>query len=1172
MNECALVSIVIPAYNPEFFETALSSALNQSWPNCEVIIHDDSQDDTISLICERYASRSDTPIYYTKNEIRLWEEGNVLAGVRLAKGKYVKFLYDDDIIYEHAITRLIAALESSPQNRMASSRRTRIDVHGKPLVDILATAYPFTGDAILHGPDVVKFFTDHNVNFIGEPSAVLCYRDDLLSFGDELFKLKGEHLYFLTDMTLFLKLLHLGNLAFVAEPLAAFRVSENQSSQYVHLEKYSGEVAKTYARLPQLIRELGWYAGDAESNQFVNVAPMHDKENFRKENLLSALTDSVHLSAQKFYSDSIHRWLDERRLLPAQRPLAEAYQLARSIHQTLTLFILQRGNTPEAVAATLHSVQKYAGYGLTLDPVVIDATAPVIAIHAHLATHACDWVMFVDAGETLIHSGMLMFDLALDGAAGCDALYGDEFHQMNGKIVSAAMRPDFNLDLLLSYPTEMARHWIFRTDTLLALGGFDPACQQAWQFDYIVRLIEQKGIGFAGHLPEPFVMGHPQTLATQPEEVAILTRHLHNRGYPRGTVEAPQPGLYALRYHHEQQPLVSIIIPTKDQIQILITCVTSLLEQTRYRNYELLIVDNNSETPEALQWLEGISAIDPERIRVLRYPHPFNYSAINNMAAREARGEYLVLLNNDTATLSGDWLDHLLNHGQRPEVGVVGAKLLYPTGKIQHAGVVLGLRGPADHPFIGSENTRAGFMNRLLLDQNYNVVTAACLLIRKSVYEQVGGLDEEQFKVSYNDVDLCLKVREAGYLSVWTPHAVVMHEGSVSQNKVDKATAEKKRQRFMGEQDAMYQKWLPLIANDPAYNPNLSLDDAGFQLALSNQNSWQPLHWKPLPALMAFPLPSHHAGQQRLRWPLEGLRDAGLADVQINNGAISYAEVARYAPTSLILQQQISPFATEWIARLRKILPTFTIFDLDEFLPAMPAQHPTREKFPADISTALRAMLEQADRLVVASEAMAESCAGLHHDIRVMPTCLSPHLWADLTSLRGVGKKPRVGWVGAAWANSDLEVIHKVISQLADSVDWVFLGYCPPSLRSSVAEYHAAVRPEWHAQKLASLNLDLAVLPLADNAWNRTMNASRLLEFGACGVPVICSDIASLRNDFHATRVENRAKSWRDAIEMHLRDADANRAAGYTLRAQVYQHGMLLGDNLLTQMQIWLPD
>lgn len=1186
MNEHALVSIVVPAYNPVFFETALLSALNQSWPNLEIVICDDSLDDSIRLVSEHYAASSLIPVRYYKNEVRLNEEGNVRRAVHLAQGKYIKFLYDDDIIYADCVSRLVAALESAPDNRLASSRRMRIDADGKPMVDIAATAYPFVGDVIINGTDALSLFADHLFNFVGEPSVVLCYRDDLVSYGENLFLLQGESMPFLGDMAVFVKLLHAGNLAFLADTLSAFRVTESQSSQLAKVDKFRDMVARTYTRMPEALRELGWYKGDREQNQMVRVAPMSDPTRFQQENLLRGVFESLQRAQRDYQSWQIGQWLNERQLTARQQVHAEAFQQRRGTQQTLCVVIDQQGHSVEATAITLASLEAWMGYGLTIEPVVLSSDAVELqvttilassadrinAINTWVAGHPGDWILFLQAGETLIKSGMLTFDLALDSAAGCDAIYGDEIYQDGDRIVGTALRPDFNLDLLLSCPAEMARHWIFRTDTLLALGGFNPDYAQAWQFEMITRLIEHKGIQFAGHLPEPFVTAHPPVRVAEAEEVAILTQHLHHRGYPNGTVEVPQQGLYALRYHHQQRPLVSIIIPTKDQLAVLIPCVTSLLEKTTYANYELLIVDNNSETPEAQQWLEGIAGIDPGRIRVLRYPHPFNYSAINNMAAREARGEYLVLLNNDTAIINGNWLDHMLNHGLRPEVGIVGAKLLYPTSRVQHAGVVLGLRGPADHPFIDSEPDRPGYMHRLQADQNYNVVTAACLLIRKSLYEEVGGLDEVNFTVSYNDVDLCLKARQAGYLTVWTPYAVVMHEGSVSQNKVDKTAQEKKRQRFMAEQDVMYQKWLPLIANDPAYNPNLSLDNAGFELVLDDPTRWQPLHWRPLPVVMPFALDKQPGSYPRLVSALDTLRDAGLMEGVVSRRARNYVDIARYEPSAIIMQRQIMPFMEEWLQRSKKITPVMTVFDLDEYLPALPANAAARGDYPQDIERALRTTVAQVDRLIVASELMAESCAGMHQDIRVLPTWLAPSQWGALSSQRNRGKKPRVGWVGDAGNVADLEIIHKLVGQLADRVEWVFYGYCPPSLRPAVSEFHAAVSPEHYPRKLASLDLDLALLPLADTPWNRHSSAVKLLEFGACGVPVICSDIISLRNALTVTRVENRARHWRDAIDMHLHDLPATYKLGDALKAEVMQSGLLQGENLLTHARCWLPD
>lgn len=442
-----------------------------------------------------------------------------------------------------------------------------------------------------------------------------------------------------------------------------------------------------------------------------------------------------------------------------------------------------------------------------------------------------NWVMLARSGVQFAPNGLLQVAHDLQQVSGCRAVYGDELQKLADGTLDSWLRPSFNLDLLLSQPRMMAGHWLIERDAFFQVGGYSGQFPQAVEFDLIMRLIEQGGMQGIGHIDTPLLTAQPDEVEFNRDEIGVLRRHLVNRGFNNAVVLQSRPRVYHLRYGHAERPLVSILIPTKDQLPMVQRCVETLLERTRYSNYEILLVDNQSETPEALQWLQGLESMANPKLRVLRYPHPFNYSAINNLAAEQARGEYLVLLNNDTAITEGDWLDELLNHAQRPEVGIVGARLLHADGTLQHAGVVLGLRGPAEHPFIGSQPTASSYMNRTHCDQNYSAVTAACLMIRTSLYKAVGGLDEVAFKVSYNDVDLCLKVGALGYLVVWTPHATLLHEGSVSQRQVDPATQAQKQQRFLAEQRAMCDKWQALIDADPAYSRHLSRHGRGFTVA-----------------------------------------------------------------------------------------------------------------------------------------------------------------------------------------------------------------------------------------------------------------------------------------------------------------------------------------------------
>ena len=819
---------------------------------------------------------------------------------------------------------------------------------------------------------------------------------------------------------------------------------------------------------------------------------------------------------------------------------------------------------------------------------------PAAALPAHVATHppgdswpaACNaiaaastaaWLLPLEAGDVLADDALLLLADKITACPGLSCCYADEDTWLPDGPAAPILKPDVNLDLLRSYP--YTGHMLaMRREHLLAIGGLQTQAGAMAAYDHAFRCIEQFGLGSIGHLAEPILhsavafgawLAEPDTGALGQQ---ALAGHLERLGIAHEIHPGVLAGSHRVRYLHPRQPPVSIIIPTRDQLPMLNGLIDSLLAKTSYTNYELLIVDNDSREPAACAYLDGIERLNNPQLRVLRWPHPFNYSAINNFAAAQARGEYLILLNNDTAILHADWIETLLNHAQRPEVGIVGAKLHYPDGRIQHAGVILGLRGPADHPYIGEAMDAPGYMHRLQVDQNYTVVTAACLMIRKSVYEEVGGLDEKDFKVSYNDVDLCLKVHKAGYLTVWTPHTRLMHEGSVSQNKVDKTTSEAKAARFKNEQEAMYRKWLPLLARDPAYNRNFGLGGNGFDLAEMRARTWQPLDQPALPNLFCIAADETGCGHYRVIQPFRAMLREGLAEGTIGNMHLPPVLMERYAPTSLVLQRQYTDGQTGILRNYREFSRAFKVYELDDYLPNVPMKSMYRGQMPKDIMKSLRKAVSLTDRFVVSTAPLAEAFADLHSDIRVVQNHLPVDWWGDVRGTRRQGAKPRVGWGGGSSHRGDLELIADVVRDLAGEVEWVFFGMCPEKLRPHVHEYHDGVPIDQYPAKLASLDLDLALAPLEDNLFNACKSNLRLLEYGACGFPVICSDIVCYRGDLPVTRVRNRYKEWADAIRMHLADLDATAKTGDALREAVHRDWMLAGENLMAWRDAWLPD
>ena len=399
------------------------------------------------------------------------------------------------------------------------------------------------------------------------------------------------------------------------------------------------------------------------------------------------------------------------------------------------------------------------------------------------------------------------------------------------------LKPDFNLDLLRSN-NYICHFFVASRDLIKRVGGFRPEFNGAQDYDLILRCTEQaKQIM---HIPKILYHWrvHKASTADNPASKMYafdagkraIEEHLV-RCRTKGTVQHTKDlGFYRVKYEVCGEPLVSIIIPNKDQSEALKKCLDSIREKTSYRNYEIIIVENNSEEPETFAFYKKIAG---EKIKIVTWEGEFNYSAINNFGVRHARGDYLLLLNNDVEIINGDWLTEMLSHCQRKEVGIVGAKLYYPDNTIQHAGIIIGIGGVAGSVFVGLPRAFSGYLHKASIQLDLSAVTAACMLVKRSVFEQVGGL-EEKLKVAFNDVDFCLRVREKGYLVVYDPYAELYHYESKTRGAED--TKEKIR-RFQTEIEYMRSHWIGLLKKgDPYYNCNLSLTKWDYSLK-NNQRS-----------------------------------------------------------------------------------------------------------------------------------------------------------------------------------------------------------------------------------------------------------------------------------------------------------------------------------------------
>lgn len=357
---------------------------------------------------------------------------------------------------------------------------------------------------------------------------------------------------------------------------------------------------------------------------------------------------------------------------------------------------------------------------------------------------------------------------------------------------------------------------------LRAIGGWRAGLSGAEDHDLKLRLIEPLDANAILHLPK--VLLHradplPEGMG-EGHRLDAVNEHLIRTGIPgvaRMDRRSPHPRIVR---NLPDRPLVSIIIPTRDRASLLRACITSILSRTHYPEYEILVLDNGSEEAETFALFKDLER-DP-RTRVLPRPGPFNYSALNNAGAREARGSVLALLNNDIEVMGEeDWLDEMVGYACTPGIGCVGAKLYFPNGTIQHSGIVTGLRGGAGHSDKNAAPDARGYLDRLVTVRDVSAVTAACMLVRRDVYEKVGGLDEEAYKVAFNDVDFCLRVIDAGYRNVWTPFAELIHHESISRGHDLRDPA--KARRFATELATLHDRWGLRLLSDPYFSPHLDL-------------------------------------------------------------------------------------------------------------------------------------------------------------------------------------------------------------------------------------------------------------------------------------------------------------------------------------------------------------
>jgi len=541
-------------------------------------------------------------------------------------------------------------------------------------------------------------------------------------------------------------------------------------------------------------------------------------------------------------------WLDKRR--PSEKELDAAREKARGfIYRPLISIITPVFNTPavwlgEAVESVLR--QAYENWELVLiddgstlgetvefiatigerDPRILvvrrESTGGISAAsNSGLERASGEWISLLDHDDVLEPDALFAVVKYLQDNPETDLIFSDEDKITEEGLAAPQFKPDWSPDFLLSY-NYLCHFTTLRREIVERAGGFRPEFDGAQDYDLFLRVSELTNR--IRHLPRILYHWRRSETSTsdnirrKPQALEAGRRavenHLRRRG-ERGHVTVDwQTHAYWVKRELRETRRISIIIATRDRIDLLSRCIASIISKTSYPNYEIIVVDNESKSDEAQEYFRNCEH------RVLQFHGPFNFSALNNLAVEQTTASWLLFLNNDVEVIESEWLTIMAEHVQRPEVGAVGARLLYPNDTVQHAGVVLGVGGIAEHAFRHFPAEAPGVSRQLQVTRNYSSVTGACLLTRREVFEEVGGFDEERLPVTFSDVDLCLKMRRAGYLIVYTPFAKLYHHESASRRRSVEAL----------ETEVMRERWPEYLERDPYYNPNLSRERADFSL------------------------------------------------------------------------------------------------------------------------------------------------------------------------------------------------------------------------------------------------------------------------------------------------------------------------------------------------------
>lgn len=804
---------------------------------------------------------------------------------------------------------------------------------------------------------------------------------------------------------------------------------------------------------------------------------------------------------------------------------------------------------------------------------------PISAINECVFGGSSDWLAFISAGdEVATHALLAMVERGESNS--WKIVYSDEDLIVKEDTYDHPnLKPDFNLDLLRS-TSYIGGMLLVNGEGFKALEGFETRWTGAEEYDLVLRCVEVFTLDSVGHVAD--VLLHRYTLfnawgvdedTLADYRMRALLEHLQRLGISANIETGLLAGSTKVNYLPESNSFVSILIPVCGDSARLKRCIETILERTDYLHFEIILGENGVADAELLHYLNQITELGDSRLKVVSITEDKALPGIYNILASHAVGDYLLFFHPDNAVVYADWLRQLLGYAQRSEVGLVSPRMVDSRYRIRGAGYIAGMNGVAQALFSDQLLDYDGYAGRAKLTQNFTALPAGCLLLKRVIFQAAYGFDDVNFPWAFYEIDLAWRIHESGLLNVWTPNVTVLAEQeSVDADwKLVRFKANEREKLVLEAEKNLYQRWIKLMGGDPYYNVNLRLSGEPFKIDMRTVQPKNATAWNPVKRIMAIPGDLHGCGHYRILSPARHLTKHVKANAMVSLDYFLPSEISKLELDTIVLQRQLLLHQRELIRRYCEInKETLLVFEIDDLFTSVPVKSLHRKDMPRHLSSLLKDALGLVHRLVVSTEPIKEAYSGLIDDVRIVKNTVERSIWGDLKPQRRVARKPRVGWAGGISHTGDLQLIADVVKETANEVDWVFLGMFPEGTRAYLADLQEGVPLDKYPEKLASLNLDLAVAPLEMNAFNESKSNLRLLEYGVLGYPVICTDITPYQDvRFPITRVKNSTENWVNAIREHISDLDETAKMGDRLRQHVLQNWML-EDHLDDWLWGWL--